>query len=793
MASILAVTLFLAAVHVVQSEVVSCPDQQESCTCSRTATECEFTLKVELRQAFVSYEKNPTNGDLLFDAAVYSLNGSGYQPSLPEGKACHFNNLATEEDFRSRGCSIPMTVDGRSYQSLISINGRTPGPTLVITKGQAIKVRVINYLITGAVSIHWHGLFQAGTPWMDGVGLISQPPIDAGSVFDYIFIARQDGTFWYHAHFGTQRTEGLYGGLVVRNNVADHVQEVGGRSIVDDPGRYTLTVIDWQRESSINLVIRLNSSLGFFPDKPALQVPTRDDTHYMTTIHGDGASTGLGFYWSGLINGRGRFDDTTLAPLSVFSVEHNSFYRFRLIGAQNLFAYKFSIDGHLLKIIATDGIRVNLQEVEYLVVHSGERYDFLLDTNNNNTQLHYWIRAETLETDLPAGTEHSARAILTYGNPDDLDWRDGYAGVTGSRHQCSVDTPCRVLNCPFERFASGRNMTCIRLTNLTALMPLSTNELPRFPPSESCADCMHFLNWAFQGPTGDSSANAKSFQSPPSSYQTNCGAYEADNTDSTTNTCNKCTAGSCTCINVLPIVNDVQFEEGRDEYETVAMVFSNIPTKSAHPIHLHGHAFHVVYIGYGTYNDDGTLREYSTDIVCDDPCVNPGWNNSVVPEGVMARVANGRVMPDAVQKDTIIVPPGGYVVVAFQANNPGFWFLHCHIEEHSVRGMALLLQEYPSAQHRAPPSGINLHGSFIWSIQDFTNMQLSATTCSELDSESDDNVSIPKAGFGIMLVIILLLAIACIVLIVFLVISCVKKSYSGNEKAQSSGKDIELS
>lgn len=59
MALLLAVTLLaaVAAVHVqvVHSEVVSCPDQQKSCTCSPEATECEFTLKIELRQTFASY------------------------------------------------------------------------------------------------------------------------------------------------------------------------------------------------------------------------------------------------------------------------------------------------------------------------------------------------------------------------------------------------------------------------------------------------------------------------------------------------------------------------------------------------------------------------------------------------------------------------------------------------------------------------------------------------------------------------------------------------------------------
>lgn len=169
------------------------------------------------------------------------------------------------------------------------------------------------------------------------------------------------------------------------------------------------------------------------------------------------------------------------------------------------------------------------------------------------------------------------------------------------------------------------------------------------------------------------------------------------------------------------------------------------------------------------------------------------WNNTV-PDGVKARITDGRVTPLAIQKDTVIVPPGGYVVVAFQANNPGFWFLHCHIEEHSIRGMAILLQEYPSSEHRVPPAGINEHGSFVLSIQDFN--QLPDTTCQDIGrpATKDDNISIPKAGFGIMLVIIILLAIACVVLIIALVICCVKKPPGENQKQSYTGKEeVELS
>ena len=44
-------------------------------------------------------------------------------------------------------------------------------------------------------------------------------------------------------------------------------------------------------------------------------------------------------------------------------------------------------------------------------------------------------------------------------------------------------------------------------------------------------------------------------------------------------------------------------------------------------------------------------------------------------------------------KDTVIVPFGGYTVIRFLADNPGWWLLHCHIEVHQLEGMAVVVRE----------------------------------------------------------------------------------------------------
>jgi FtsP/CotA-like multicopper oxidase with cupredoxin domain len=39
-------------------------------------------------------------------------------------------------------------------------------------------------------------------------------------------------------------------------------------------------------------------------------------------------------------------------------------------------------------------------------------------------------------------------------------------------------------------------------------------------------------------------------------------------------------------------------------------------------------------------------------------------------------------------RDTVLVPPKTSVTFAFDANNPGRWFYHCHNLYHMISGMA---------------------------------------------------------------------------------------------------------
>ena len=146
------------------------------------------------------------------------------------------------------------------------------------------------------------------------------------------------------------------------------------------------------------------------------------------------------------------------------------------------------------------------------------------------------------------------------------------------------------------------------------------------------------------------------------------------------------------------------------------LVFSSLSTERntrfSHPIHMHGHSFHVVKVGYGLYKYPGRITYPSFYLDCPAPCQQaPKWRANTPPAGI-------RAFTKTVRKDTVIVPSGGYVVVEFIADNPGYWFLHCHIESHQLEGMAAVINEVQT-RHNPPPSGMLSCKSFTWTVEEF--------------------------------------------------------------------------
>jgi FtsP/CotA-like multicopper oxidase with cupredoxin domain len=112
------------------------------------------------------------------------------------------------------------------YRPMILINATFPGPMVEVNEDDEIVVHVQNRASNGT-AIHWHGLFQNGSNWMDGTVGVTQCPIPPGRDFTYHFnVTGQSGTYYYHSHMGMQASDGLVGPLVIHARGGEKGQKV---------------------------------------------------------------------------------------------------------------------------------------------------------------------------------------------------------------------------------------------------------------------------------------------------------------------------------------------------------------------------------------------------------------------------------------------------------------------------------------------------------------------------------------------------------------------------------------
>ncbi|ONH91132.1 hypothetical protein PRUPE_8G095400 [Prunus persica] len=113
---------------------------------------------------------------------------------------------------------------------------------------------------------------------------------------------------------------------------------------------------------------------------------------------------------------------------------------------------------------------------------------------------------------------------------------------------------------------------------------------------------------------------------------------------------------------------------------TVELVLqdTNLLTVESHPFHLHGYNFFVVGTGVGNF----------------DPKKDPAKYNLVDPP----------------ERNTIAVPTGGWVAIRFRADNPGVWFMHCHLELHTSWGLktAFVVENGKDSDHSILPPPTDL-------------------------------------------------------------------------------------
>ncbi|KAI7980621.1 Laccase-14 [Camellia lanceoleosa] len=328
-------------------------------------------------------------------------------------------------------------------------------------------------------------------------------------------------------------------------------------------------------------------------------------------------------------------------------VDYGKTYLLRIINSIMNEEMFFMVAQHNLTVVGMDGAYIKPINTDYIMITPGQTMDVLITANQTPSE--YYMAAR-------------AYAGLTYDNTTTT------AIVQYSGNYTAPSTPA---------FPILPNYTDIdAVTNFTRQMKaLNSKEHPVDVPQTVdtklyitiSVNTLPCVNSSCDGPNGDrlaASLNNISFVTPEVdvllAYHNQLqGIFTKDFPSQPPYffdfTANNVSDDYLTPLNATK-VKVVEFNS------TVEMVFQTTNVMNAaenHPMHLHGYSFYFVGFGFGNFNNETDPTGYN---LVDPPEVN-----------------------------TVGVPTNGWAAIRFRADNPGVWFMHCHLERHSSWGMDTVL------------------------------------------------------------------------------------------------------
>ncbi|KAL0338297.1 UNVERIFIED_CONTAM: Laccase-17 [Sesamum angustifolium] len=329
-------------------------------------------------------------------------------------------------------------------------------------------------------------------------------------------------------------------------------------------------------------------------------------------------------------------------------------YLLRMINAALNDELFFSIANHSLTVVDADAIYVKPFETDTILITPGQTTNVLLKTKPNFPGATFLMTARPYATGQGTFDNSTVAGILEYQAP--------------LRHS-AVSMKKLPL---YKPILPAINDTKFATNFSKKLRSLATPQFPANVPQK--VDKQFFFtvglgthpcdqNQTCQGPNGTKFAAAVSnisFVQPTTALLQahytgqSSGVYSPDFPVSpihwfnyTGNPPNNIMVAIGTKLMVLPFNTSVE----------LVMQDTSILGAESHPLHLHGFNFFVVGRGFGNY----------------DPNKDPKNFNLV----------------DPIERNTVGVPAGGWVAIRFLADNPGVWFMHCHLEIHTSWGLKM--------------------------------------------------------------------------------------------------------
>ncbi|KAF4873616.1 Dihydrogeodin oxidase [Colletotrichum siamense] len=524
-----------------------------------------------------------------------------YELETPEGVVRNFYLEMTNE---------VIAPDGYEVERML-FNGTYPGPTLEGNWGDTFNITIMNKLSNfNGTSIHWHGIRQLGTNWMDGVPGVTECPIPPNEKLTYTWKAQQYGVSWYHSHFSLQYADGLVGALKINGPTSmNYDYDLGPVLITDNFHKTAFSQIQLE-----------------YLGRP----PTPD---------------------SMLMNGKGKYyccpklDKKKLckggSKRESFNFEDGMTYKMSLVNTGTATHLTFWIDNHDFHVVAADFVPIKPYKAKILNIAIGQRYDIIVkaDGRKNSRETDFWIHAR----DCANGGAPSNLGIIRY---DPSSTYIPHTPPIDEAHVCygCLDEISGTLKPIVKRTVSKpANAEYVNESLKVHLVPYHDGDGEDAQMHKwVLKDSSFYLDWAEPSLSLVKVAFDKGWDKAqfPQGYEPVYLNYTQDRW-------------------VYWLIEG-KFKESVDN-STHKMYRKQAPV--AHPMHIHGHDF--VILAQSAEEFDG-----SVDL---DP----------------------KVLDNPTRRDVALLPVDGYLLIAFQINNPGVWLMHCHIAWHASGGLALQFIESP--------------------------------------------------------------------------------------------------
>ncbi|XP_043719005.1 laccase-17-like [Telopea speciosissima] len=358
-------------------------------------------------------------------------------------------------------------------------------------------------------------------------------------------------------------------------------------------------------------------------------------------------------------------------------VKPSKTYLLRLINAglnEELF---FSIANHNLTVVEADAVYLKPFETETILIAPGQTTNVLLKTKPNYPNATFFMAARPYVTGVGTFDNSTTIGLLEYESP--------LTSSVGSIKKLQLFKKTILPSINDTSFAANfaKKFRSLATAQFPANVPQTVDKRFFFTIGLGTTPCPK--NQICQGPTNRTkfaaSVNNVSFVLPTTAllqahffgqsksvYTTDFPTTSPVPFNYTGTPPNNTLVNNGTKLVVLPFNTRVE----------LIMQDTSILGAESHPLHLHGFNFFVVGQGFGNF----------------DPNKDPTNFNLV----------------DPVERNTIGIPSGGWVAIRFLADNPGVWFMHCHLEVHTSWGLRMawivLDGKLPNQKLPPPPSDL---------------------------------------------------------------------------------------